>query len=158
MVAVVNQTKATNAEAYGGFDPADATGTIVLPLITDRNGANLYSTGISVQNIGVGATNIKCDITGSVAGTPYTYTASLAGVAPYSSLIDVQGGKIAAGFVGSATCKAYSDAGFTTADPAGKLVAIVNELGRTDKDRFLVNEGINIPLIGSSSYIPLIRK
>lgn len=139
LMAVVNQSKTTYAEAYGGFDPATATGTVVLPLIMDRNGANLYNTGISIMNVGAAATNIKCTFSGTA------YTASLAAVAPNSSLVDGQGGKISQPYVGSATCKAYSDAGFTTPDPAGKLVGVVNELGKTTADRFLVYEGINIP-------------
>lgn len=155
LVAVVNQTKTAYGEAYGGFDPADATGTVVLPLIMDRNGANLFSTGISVQNVGSGVTDIKCDMTGTVppavAGNPReaaTYTISKTAVAQYASLIDNQSGKILprAGFVGSAVCKAYTPgSSFGTIDPAGRLVGVVNELGKTDKDRLLVYEGINIP-------------
>ena len=128
LVAVANQHKlGTNGEAYGGFDSANATDTVVLPLIMDRNSG--YWTGFSVMNVGGSSTAVNCTFT----GTSYTAGATLAAGEAFT---DLQNGAIASGYVGSATC---------TAGSGGQIVAIVNELGPSGTaDQLLVYEGINV--------------
>lgn len=125
LVAIVNQLlPGTNGEAYGGFDPANATGTSVLPLIMDRNSG--YYTGFNVMNVGGSSTTVDCTFTGS----SYTVGGTLD---PGKALTDLQNGKIADGYVGSATCTS-----------GGSIVAVVNELGPSaTSDQLLVYEGIN---------------
>jgi hypothetical protein len=127
LVVIVNQLKpGVNGESYGGFDPSEATDTVVLPLIMDRNVG--WRTGFSVQNVGTSAT-VTCNFT----GTSYSVSGLLA---TGEALTDTQNGKIADSYVGSATC---------TATSGGKIVAIVNEVGDGTGDRFMVYEGISVP-------------
>jgi len=127
LVAITNQLKpGTNGEANNDFDPASAQSQVVLPLIMDRNSG--YYTGFSVMNVGSTA-DINCTFTNT------TVTASQTGVAPFAALADIQNGKIANKYVGSATC---------TAGTGGKLVAVVNELNPAAGDNLLVYEGIPV--------------
>jgi hypothetical protein len=97
-----------------------------MPLIMDRNGG--YFTGFNVQNVGSDSTTVNCTFTDST----YTVSATLdAGEA----LSDLQGDKIASGYVGSATCVA-------SGGTDNLIVGVVNELGPSG-DAFLVYEGIN---------------
>lgn len=128
LVAIVNQLNAAanKGAAYEGFDPTAATSTVVMPLIMDRN--NNYWTGFSVVNVGDTSTTVVCTFSGS----SYTETAVLA---PGSALTALQNGKIAPGYVGSATC---------TASDGGKIVGIVNELNSLlTGDAFLVYNAFN---------------
>jgi hypothetical protein len=126
LVAIVNQLGPSNGEAYNGFDPAGATAKVVMPLIMDRNGG--FFTGFNVMNVGGASTAVSCTFTGS------TYTVS-GTVAAGAALNDLQAGKIADKYVGSATC---------TAGSGGKIVAVVNELGPSGSlDQLLVYEGVN---------------
>lgn len=126
LVAIVNQLKSgVNGEAYGSFDPANATSTVVLPLIMDRNGG--YFTGFNVMNVGNSSTSVTCNFT----GTTYSVSKTLAAG---EALNDLQMNKIASSYVGSATC---------TAGSGGSIVAVVNELGGSSTaDQLLVYEGI----------------
>lgn len=125
LVAVVNQLlPGVNGGSYGGFDPAAATGTAVLPLIMDRNSG--YYTGFNVVNVGSGAVTVNCAFTGGVG-----YTVSQA-LNPGQGLTAIQNNQIANGYVGSGTCTAAG----------GKIVAVVNELGAAAGDQLLVYEGI----------------
>jgi hypothetical protein len=118
LVAVVNQhIIGTNGEAYGAFDPSLATDTVVLPLIMDRNSG--YWTGFNVMNVGTGSTSVTCEFTNT------TYKVGPVTLAAGEALNDLQNGKIAAGYVGSATCTA------TNLGPSGTL------------DQLLVYEGIS---------------
>lgn len=132
LVAIVNQVTmgASTAAAYGAFSPADATDTVSLPLIMDRNYGMF--TGIAVANVGTVATDINCTFSGT------TYTASATGVLPGASLTDVQDKKIADGYVGSAVC---------TSSNGQPIAAVVNELNTgtvlAAEDGLLVFEGIN---------------
>jgi hypothetical protein len=129
LVAIVNQLKpGVNGEAYGSFDAALATSTVVLPLIMDRN-YNWY-TGFNVMNVGSAATTVTC----TFSGTSYTVnTGSLAAGQAYTA---IQSGAVASGYVGSGTC--------TATNPGDKIVAVVNELnGVAAGDNLLVYEGIN---------------
>jgi hypothetical protein len=123
---IVNQLSATNGEAYGGFDPAAATDTVVMPLIMDRNGG--FFTGFNIQNVGSDDTHVEC----TFSDTTYTVSADLA---PGEALNDLQANKISDRYVGSATCVA-------TGGTDNLIVGVVNELGPSG-DAFLVYEGIN---------------
>ncbi len=131
LVAIVNQvtTGTSTAAAYGAFSPADATTTVSLPLIMDRNYG--IFTGFSVANVGTTATDITCTFSGT------SYTVSATGVAPGAALTDVQNGKIADGYVGSATCTSSGQ----------PIAAVVNQLNTGSvlpvEDGLLVSEGIN---------------
>lgn len=127
LVVIVNQLLPNrNGESYSGFDPALATNKVVMPLIMDRNSG--YFTGFNVMNVGTTTTTVTCTFT----GTSYSVSGSLN---PGQALTDLQGGKIANGYVGSGTC---------TASGSGKIVAVVNELGPSStSDQLLVYEGIN---------------
>jgi len=143
LVGIVNQSKTEYAEAYGAFNPANATSKVVMPLLMDRNGNNLYSTGFSVMNVGAASTWVKCTLSGAAAAA-YTPSGQLAVGA---ALTPNQAGAIALKYVGSGQCTAYTDNTYTVVDNAAKLVAVVNEKGNTSNpaaDRFLVYEGINV--------------
>ena len=129
LVAIVNQLKTgVNGEAYGSFDPASATNTVVMPLIMDRN--NGWFTGFNVMNVGSAPTTVSCTFT----GTSYTLTTgSLAAGQAYTAN---QNNQIASSYVGSATCSATN--------PGDKIVAVVNEVKNgVAGDNLLVYEGIN---------------
>lgn len=130
LVAVVNQHKiGTNGEAYGSFNSADASDTVVLPLIMDRNSG--YWTGFNVMNVGSSSTAVSCTFTGT------SYSVGPVTLAPGAALTDLQNGKISSGYVGSATC--------TATNPTDKIIAVVNELGPSGSlDQLLVYEGISV--------------
>jgi hypothetical protein len=134
LTAVVNQLKpGVNGEAYGGFDPSAATGSVVLPLIMNAN--STYWTSISIMNVGAAATNVTCTFTpyGSVVlPTPTAHLDPNQGVSFLQAAADEFG---ATKYIGSATC---------TTSPAGQIVAVVNELGGSPTaDQLLVYEGFN---------------
>lgn len=128
LTAIVNQLlPGTNGEAYNGFNVAEATAKVVMPLIMDRNGG--YNTGFNVMNVGASTVTVTCTFT----GTSYTVSDTLG---PGEALNDIQYNKIAAGYVGSGTCEA----------PGGQIVAVVNELGASPTaDQLLVYEGVPAP-------------
>jgi hypothetical protein len=126
LVAIVNQlnTGKNKGAAYEGFDPDSATGSIVMPLIMDRN--SNYFTGFSVLNVGDGTTTVNCTFTNST----HTESASLD---PGEALTVIQNGVIASGYVGSASCTASES-----------IVGIVNELNTVlTGDAFLVYDAFN---------------
>jgi hypothetical protein len=124
---IVNQLGTANGEAYGGFDPASASDTVVMPLIMDRNSG--FFTGFNVQNVGSDSTDVNCTFTGSAV------TAS-ATLAPGEALSDIQNNKIADGYVGSATCVA-------SGGTDNMIVGVVNEVKPGTTDLLLVYEGVN---------------
>lgn len=131
LAAVVTQRSGgsplTQLAAYGSFDPDDATKTVRLPSINDRNAG--FFTSINVMNVGTAETAIACSFT----DTTYTISGTLQ---PNETLTDLQANKIQDSYVGSATCTASAE--------GAKIVAVVNQLktGSTD-DQFQVYEGIN---------------
>lgn len=128
LVVIVNQLKlGVNGEAYGGFDPAKVTDTVVLPLIMDRNVG--WYTGFNIQNVGSSTTTVNCTFT----DTSYTASDTLN---PGEALTDVHLNVIADGYVGSATC---------TAGSGGKIAGVVNEVMEGEDDTFMVYEGISVP-------------
>lgn len=119
LVGIVNQHAFGNNKgaSYGAFNPANATDTVVMPLIMDRN--SRYWTGFNVQNVGTASTTVSC----SFANTSYSASGTLA---PGEALNDIQDGAIADGYVGSAVC---------TSDNGQPIIGVVNELqsgGTTD--------------------------
>lgn len=130
LVAVVNQHFiGRNGEAYGGFDAANATDKVVLPLIMDRNSG--YWTGFNLMNVGGGSTSVSCTFTNT------SYHVGPVTLAAGAALTDLQNGKIADKYVGSATC--------TASNPADQIIAVVNELGPSGTlDQLLVYEGIPV--------------
>ncbi len=133
LVAVANQAEGSAfayGETYAAFDPAEAGPVSVMPLIMDKN--SIFYTGFSVQNVGGAATAVKCTFSNPQGTPPYQVNATLA---PGQAISDIQFGKLPAGFVGAGTC--------TAADPAGKLVTVVNETTTaTGVDNLYVYEGV----------------
>lgn len=127
LVAIVNQLKiGVNGEAYGSFDAANATDSVVMPLIMDRNGG--YYTGFNVQNVGDGTTTVTCTFTNSTHEEEDT-------LAPGEAMNALQFNALADGYVGSATC---------TASDSGSIIGVVNQLGPSGTDdQLLVYEAIN---------------
>lgn len=126
LVTIVNQlnTGANKGAAYEGFDPDSATGSVVMPLIMDRN--SNYFTGFSVLNVGDNTTTVNCTFTNST----HTEGATLD---PGEALTVIQNGVIASGYVGSASCTASES-----------IVGIVNELNAVlTGDAFLVYDAFN---------------
>ena len=124
---IVNQLGTANGEAYGGFDPAAASDTVVMPLIMDRNSG--FFTGFNVQNVGTDSTDVLCTFTGSAV----TVSATLA---PGEALNHVQNNKIANGYVGSAKCVA-------SGGTDNLIVGVVNEVKVSTTDLLLVYEAVN---------------
>jgi hypothetical protein len=127
LVAIVNQLNSAmnKGAAYEAFDPENATDSVVMPLIMDRN--NGYWTGFSVANVGSSAATVECTFTDT------TFTASET-IAAGEAMTHLQLGEIADGYVGSGTCTAAG----------GEIVGIVNELnGMLTGDAFLVYAAFN---------------
>lgn len=127
LAAIINQVLPdTFGEAYGSFDASGATGTIVMPLIMDRNWGAY--TGFSVMNVGSAAATVTCTFT----GTPYQVSRTLQ---PGEALADLQRDKIGDTYVGAGTC--------TATEAGSKLVGVVNEASTVAGDTFYVYEAIN---------------
>ncbi len=128
LVAIVNQTNFTNyGSSYNGFSLADATSSLTMPLIMDRN-AGFY-TGFNVMNVGDSSTTVEC----TFSGDSYTVSQS---VPAGGALNDLQLNKMSSvPYVGGGTC---------TASGGGSIVAVVNELGNsTSADLLFTYEGFN---------------
>ena len=130
LVGIVNQlnSRTNKGGSYNGANPAEATSTVVLPIIQDRFFS--YFTGFSITNVGDVATPITCNFSGSSA------TQSVASLAPGATFTAVQQGAIAANYNGSGTC---------TASAAGaKIVGVLNQVNPgAATDAFFVSNGIN---------------
>ncbi len=125
LVAIVNQTDfAGKSSAYSAFDPAQATETVVMPLIIN---AFNYFTGFNVINVGSSAT-----VTCTFSGNSTTITES---VPSGSALTAVQNTSAFANYVGGGSC---------TASSGGQLLAVVNQLSTTlAGDQQLTHEAFN---------------
>jgi hypothetical protein len=142
LVGIVNQNKPVYGEAYGAFNPDNATPQVVLPLLMDRNGSAQWSTGFAIMNVGGAATFVKCAMTNLPTGVTYAPSQELAS---FEAMTPNMKGQIGTGsYVGSGTCTAYTDNTYATVDTAAKLVGVVNESGIPVVDRLLVYEGINV--------------
>jgi hypothetical protein len=123
LVCVVNQQKPAfgRASSYTGFDPATATGKVVLPLIQSRNGRDTTTgwvyTSINLATSDGASHPVKCDFNPAPGfNTPTAATGSGASVIFVQNNIFGDGTK----FLGGATCTV------TDASGAG-LFAIVNQ-------------------------------
>lgn len=143
LVGIANQLnynadrQAIAGEAYGSFDPDDATDQVALPIILDSvGGADGFYTGFSIQNIGENTINITCEFNNNS-----NYGVEVTGLAPGSSFVDLQKGKIRGEYIGSAICIATG--GTETEKP--KIIGVVNQLEQSDsQDLFMVYEAIPI--------------
>jgi len=120
MVCVVNQQKPAvgRYSAYEGFDPADASDTVVLPLIQSRNGTipnGFVYTTINVATADGASHTVTCDYKPAPGFTDPTND-GLTGSTLVFSQADVYG--TGAKFVGGAVC--------STSD-ASSIFAIVNQ-------------------------------
>jgi hypothetical protein len=97
LVAIANQISSINAQsaAYNALDPATATTAVSFPIIADR--LNGSFSGFSVVNMGSSSALITCTYTDSLVTQFKT-------VAPGGSFTPTQNNKIAASYIGSATC------------------------------------------------------
>lgn len=123
LAAIVNQLSGSRFAAYSSFDPANATTTVKMPLIMDRNGG--YFTGFSIMNVSSGPTTVNCTFTNSGVTVSQSLNAGVA----FTSL---QNNELAPRYIGSATCTAGAN-----------IVGVVNQLGSGGTDQFLVYEGFN---------------
>lgn len=125
LAAIVNQLQSPGSlfEAYGSFDPANATTTVKMPLILDRRGG--YYTGFSIMNVSSESTTVNCSFTNSSFTVSQTLEAG-------ASFAHQQINRIAPNYVGSGTCTASAN-----------IVGVVNQLGAGGTDQLLVYEGFN---------------
>jgi len=131
LVVVVNQLNhgQNKGAAYSGFAPANATDTLCMPLIMDRN--YNYFTGCNIVNAGDLPTNITIECTGDLPSMPYP----IFYLDPGDAITIVHLDQMADGYVGSCIAKA---------EYGGKILGICNELNSAASgDAFLVYEAIN---------------
>lgn len=133
LAVIVNQLNTSDGkgEAYGAFNPFQATNIVNMPLISDRAaifGGSSYSSGFSVMNVGGNASQVDCSFTSS----GYTTGAYLQ---PGQTLINTQNGHMTPNYVGAARCISQS----------APIIGIVNSLGDNSplKDNFMVYEAVN---------------
>jgi hypothetical protein len=124
---VVSQTKdGTNRGAeFVGFQPSQATGKFVMPVLLDRLAANVLISYVHIFNADpVNQAFYKCTISGS--GTNGAKSLDFTGTLPASGAgrID-QLNQFDTNFVGSGVCQTYTDATFGTLNPAGKIIGVV---------------------------------
>ncbi len=129
LVAIVNQHEfgSNKGSSYSAFNPANATDTVVMPAIFDRNYG--FFTGFNLLNVGA-STTVNCTFSNS----SYTISKPLASGAVLTD-VQLNNAQLGDGYVGSATCTATGGSG---------IVAVVNEtkLGGT-QDTFLTYEATN---------------
>jgi hypothetical protein len=129
LVAIVNQlNNGTNkGGAYASFNPANASDTVVFPLIQDDISG--FFTGLSMVNVGSTATTVTCTYSpGSTTQTSET-------LQPGDTFTPVQLNEISSGFNGSGVC---------TASPSSSIIGIANQVRVTGTvDTFFVYEGLN---------------
>lgn len=130
LVGIVNQLnqKTNKGGSYNGASTAEATSTVVFPIIQDR--FFNYFTGFSIVNVGDAATPVSCTFSGSAV------TQSTASLAPGATFTQIQQGAIAANYNGAGTC---------TASAAGaKIVGVLNQVNPgAATDAFFVSNGVN---------------
>ncbi len=129
LVGTVDQVNsaARKGGTYAGFNPADATTTVVYPLINDRNFG--FFTGLSMVNVSDQETTIEC----VYSNTPVKQSAT---VGARGTFTPVQADQIANGYNGSGVC--------TSSNPNAPIVGIANQLRPTGPaSTFYVYEGAN---------------
>jgi hypothetical protein len=132
LVGIVNQLNPGDdkGSSYSAFDAGNATSSVVMPLIMDRNSG--YYTGFNVQNVGSGNTVVTCEFTkvdGTSGGTAVSGT-----LASGDAFNHIQDNELGDGWVGSAIC---------SASDSGSIIGVVNELGSGSGDQFFTYEGFN---------------
>jgi hypothetical protein len=130
LVGIVNQLNNNTKKggSYNGANPAEATSTVVFPIIQDRFFS--YFTGFNITNVGDVATPVTCTFSGQSA------TQSIASLAPGASFTAVQQGVIAPNYNGSGTC--------TASATGAKIVGVLNQVSPSAAtDAFFVSNGIN---------------
>lgn len=117
---------------YSGFSEADATGTVVFPLINDRNFG--FFTGISLANVTDTAATVTCTYSGT------SYKDENQALPARGTLTIVNANKIGNGYNGSGTC---------TVTGGARIVGVANQLRSSPNsagqqvDTFYVYEGSN---------------
>jgi hypothetical protein len=117
---------------YSGFSEADATGTVVFPLINDRNFG--FFTGISLANVTDTAATVTCTYSGT------TYRDENKALPARGTLTIVNANLIGNGYNGSGTC---------TVTGGARIVGVANQLRTSPNsagqqvDTFYVYEGSN---------------
>lgn len=133
LVAVVNQTGATRAgSAYEGFNPANATTKVSLPLLMNANGG--FSTAFQCQNVGTTSATITVKYGPNSKGTtvPPNFTQTIAAGAagvPINQAVPL--GTVR--YVGSATVTSVG----------APIVCVANQLGGGAGDQLLTYNGTN---------------
>ena len=140
LVAVINETRNSNAGAYSSFTTSQGTAQVNFPLIMDRVSGPKWSTGFSVMNVGSATTFVKCSFTNSAI----TVDTGTAGLAVNQTMVRVQGNTLGVNYVGAGTCKAYTNNTYATVDGTAKLVGVFNQVGTGIGDLLLVAEGANV--------------
>lgn len=139
LVATVNQDRGGLASAYGAFSPAAGSPTIFFPQIQDRNGAtNQWASSIMIMNVGTSPVYVKCTFANS------SYAPVSGALATYKAWENLQRGNIAAGYVGSGICTAYTSSSYTTVATDAKIVGVANVRGLgSNYDLMMSYEGLN---------------
>jgi hypothetical protein len=135
LVAVVNQVGATiTGSSYEGFNPANATSNVSLPLLMNANGG--FSTAFQCQNVGSAPTTITVNYGANSRGTavPAQATQSIAAGASGAPIRATDQNANLGRYVGSAT---------VTASGNVPVVCVVNESGPTTGDTLLTYDGTN---------------
>jgi hypothetical protein len=127
LTGIVNQLlPGVKGEAYVGFAAEEATDSLIMPLIMDRNSG--FYTGFSVQHVGGPESEVNCIFVNSA----YTISGTLR---KGEALVDIQQNQIADGYIGSCICTADNE--------DTKIVAVVNQVGeQIGVDNLLVYEGL----------------
>lgn len=131
LVAIVNQVKRGAAEgaSYNAFFSANATNNISFPLVMDRNYG--IFTGMSIVNVGSSSVTVDCSFSNSSRTVSKT-------LAVGEGFTDVHLNQFTVGYVGAGFC--------SVADPAGKIVGIMNQAKQSapdTEDQLLTYEGTN---------------
>jgi hypothetical protein len=131
LVGIINQLSSDKGSAYNAFDPAGASGVVVMPLIMDRNSG--FYTGFNVQNVSATTTTVTCQFTSTDGSVTDSVTSGSLGEG--DAFNDIQLNQLADGFVGSAVC---------TANSAGAdIIGVVNQLFNGPGGLFFTYEGFN---------------
>ena len=133
LVALVSQLNQASKKSgiYGAANAANATATVLFPIINDRFFG--YNTGFSITNVGANAVNVTC----TYAGQTYTDTAT--NLAPGGVFTTLQTGKLADRINTSGVCTATAVGGTDA-----KIVGVINQLANAAAtDALFVSSGIN---------------
>jgi hypothetical protein len=137
LAAIVNQTGRGASKTlltYDGFGSGSTTAK--LPLVQNGNGSasNLFSTGISIQNVGTTTTNITVSFSPNTRGSfqpqNIVFNGVAAGQTKTINTAAAVGGAVP-GFGGNDAAHRYVGSATVTNSANQPLVAVVNQLGAT---------------------------